>query len=153
MEMFVDVFELLLREECVCLVEWYVFGDADDVEALVVVIDGVVVIGGVIVCDVECEDEDVVCGMMEEELVDLRDFGLSERARGDAFGEDALVDKWCEIFGEDLLENNGGGVDDILGVDDGVFGGGVLEEVWNVVMRRAYAAERGWKKLVNKFGR
>jgi hypothetical protein len=29
----------------------------------------------------------------------------------------------------------------------------VLEEARNAATRRAYAAERGWKKLVNKFGR
>ena len=152
-ETLVDAFESLPREERVRLVERYVLGDADDVEAPAVVIDGAAAIGGAIARDVEREDEDAARGMTEEELADLRDFGPSERARGDALGEDALVDKWREIFGEDPPENNGGGVDDILGADDGAFGGGVLEEARNAATRRAYAAERGWKKLVNKFGR
>jgi len=150
-EALVDAFESLPREARVRLVERYVLGASDGGggEAPAVAIDGASAIGSAIASD----DGRATRGTTEEELADLRDFGPSADARGDARGEDALADKWREVFGEDPPENNGGGVDDILGADDGAFGGGALDEARNAATRSAYAAERGWKKLVNKFGR
>lgn len=81
-ETLVDAFESLPREERVRLVERYVLGDADDVEAPAVAIDGAAAIGGAIARDVEREDEDAARGMTEEELADLRDFGPSETRAG-----------------------------------------------------------------------
>jgi len=145
-ETLVDAFESLPKEERVRLVERYVFGVGSEIVApdvkMDVDVDGVAAIGR--------------AELTEEELADLRDFGPPPKAGSggaDAFqSEDALVDKWREVFGEDPPENGGGGVEDILGPEpEGI--GSIVGGVKSAVSLKLYGVERAWDKLAYRFGR
>jgi hypothetical protein len=144
-ETLVDAFESLPKEERVRLVERYVFGVGSETVAPDVKMD-------------ERVDVDIVgaAELTEEELADLRDFGPpppTGSVGADAFqSEDALVDKWREVFGEDPPENGGGSVEDILGPEpQGI--GAVVGGVKDAVSSKLYAVERARDKLTYRFGR
>lgn len=149
-ETLVDAFESLPKEERVRLVERYVFGVGSETVAPDVKMDervDVDIVGAAAIGRAE---------LTEEELADLRDFGPpppTGSVGADAFqSEDALVDKWREVFGEDPPENGGGSVEDILGPEpQGI--GAVVGGVKDAVSSKLYAVERAGDKLAYRFGR
>ena len=149
-ETLVDAFESLPKEERVRLVERYVFGVGSETVAPDVKMNervDVDIVGAAAIGRAE---------LTEEELADLRDFGppppTGSGGAGAFQSEDALVDKWREVFGEDPPENGGGSVEDILGPEpQGI--GAMVGGVKDAVSSKLYAVERARDKLAYRFGR
>lgn len=160
-ERLVDAFEALPREERVRLIERVLFGpssgepevatsrSAPSVAATASATEGS-----------ETRDDERVASPSvsspaspSDEELDLRDFGpQATYSSDDAWTEDALVEKWREVFGDDPPENVG--VDAILGDDAELEGiSALFAKVKTSTGSVLYAVERAWANLVYKFGR
>jgi hypothetical protein len=161
-ERLVDAFEALPREERVRLIERVLFGPSSGEPEVAVsrsapsVAATASATGG---SETE-DDEGVVASpsvsspaFPSDEELDLRDFGpQATYSSDDAWTEDALVEKWREVFGDDPPENVG--VDAILGDDAELEGiSALFAKVKTSTGSVLYAVERAWANLVYKFGR
>ena len=160
-ERLVDAFEALPREERVRLIERVLFGPSSGEPEVVVSRSAPSVTATASATEgSDTEDDGVVAppsvsspAFPSDEELDLRDFGpQATYSSDDAWTEDALVEKWREVFGDDPPENVG--VDAILGDDAELEGiSALFAKVKTLTGSVLYAVERAWANLVYKFGR
>lgn len=160
-ERLVDAFEALPREERVRLIERVLFGPSSGEPEVAVSRSAPSVAATASATEgSDTEDDGVVAppsvsspAFPSDEELDLRDFGpQATYSSDDAWTEDALVEKWREVFGDDPPENVG--VDAILGDDAELAGiSALFAKVKTSMGSVLYAVERAWANLVYKFGR
>lgn len=160
-ERLVDAFEALPREERVRLIERVLFGPSSGEPEVAVSRSAPSVAATASATEGSDTEYDGVVAppsvsspaFPSDEELDLRDFGpQATYSSDDAWTEDALVEKWREVFGDDPPENVG--VDAILGDDAELEGiSALFAKVKTLTGSVLYAVERAWANLVYKFGR